>query len=80
MIHVKGEVRAVEPNQRLELTCRDAHTENAPETAAVYTLTETDGGTTLHVTQGGFPDEATCDLNATHWDQALAGLRQLVEG
>lgn len=78
---VTGEIRAIDAPRYLEVTCRGVQdgVEGA-ETVGTYTLTATDGGTQLSITQGEFTDESTLDKTASNWDLVLSGLKALVEG
>ncbi len=78
---VTGEIRATDPPRYLEVTCRGVQDGVAgEETVATYTLTPTDGGTQLSVTQGEFTDESKFDQHGSSWDLVLSGLKALVEG
>ena len=78
-VHVKGVIRAIEPERYLETTCYAPDNEGIPdkETVATYTLTR--DGAQLRVTQGDFSDEGTFQETQTSWDMVLNGLKQLVE-
>lgn len=78
---VTGEIRVIDPPRQLQHTCRgvgDGAT--GQETVATYTLTPTDGGTQLTVTQGEFADEGNSEQHGASWDIVLKGLKALVEG
>ena len=78
---VTGEIRSIDPPRYLEATCRGVQDGvEGEETVATYTLTPTDSGTQLSVTQGEFTDESKFDQHGASWDQVLVGLKALVEG
>ena len=77
---VTGEIRAIDPPRYLECTCRGVQDAvEGEETVVTYTLTATDAGAQLSVTQGEFTDESKFDQHESSWDQVLAGLKALVE-
>ncbi len=77
---VTGEIRAIDPLRYLEHTCRGVQDAvESEETVVTYTLTATDAGTQLSVTQGEFTDESKFDQHGASWDHVLAGLKALVE-
>ncbi|MFT4541426.1 MAG: hypothetical protein ACI841_000264 [Planctomycetota bacterium] len=78
---VTGEIRAIEPAKFMEVTCRGVEAGvEGDETVATYTLTPTEGGTQLAVTQGEFTDQGKYDQTSSGWDLVLGGLKTLVEG
>ena len=77
---VTGEIRAIEPQRYLETTCRGVQGGvEGDETVATYTLTPTDAGTQLAITQGEFADDDTSGQHEASWDQVLSALKTFVE-
>jgi uncharacterized protein YndB with AHSA1/START domain len=77
---VTGEILAIDPPRYLEVTCRGVQDGvEGSETIATYTLTATEGGTRLDITQGEFEDDASSGQHEASWDQVLGALKVFVE-
>jgi uncharacterized protein YndB with AHSA1/START domain len=80
----KGEVLAVEEQRVLSMTHYSPlmGTEDAPENyhTLVYTLTPTESGTRLELSQDGCDNEEQAQQFSKNWQSMLDGLRSHVEG
>jgi uncharacterized protein YndB with AHSA1/START domain len=80
----KGEVLTYDEPQTLSMThYSPMHGQpDEPENyhTLVYTLTDTDGGTHLALTQDGCDDETQAEQFSRNWQQMLDGLKAQVEG
>jgi uncharacterized protein YndB with AHSA1/START domain len=80
----KGEVLAYDEPRVLSVTHYSPlmGQDDVPESyhTLVYTLTESDGGTHLDLTQDNCADEAEAERFSKNWQQMLDGLKKLVEG
>jgi uncharacterized protein YndB with AHSA1/START domain len=80
----KGEVRTYDEPQTLSMTHYSPMLgqPDEPENyhTLVYTLTETDGGTHLALTQDGCDDEEQAAQFSRNWQQMLDALKAQVEG
>ena len=80
----KGEVVAIEPGKRLEVTHFSplGGQEDTPENyhTLVYELEERDGVTHVSLSQDNNPTEEAAEHSRANWEKMLAGLKQLVEG
>jgi uncharacterized protein YndB with AHSA1/START domain len=79
----KGEVIAVTPGRRLELTHFSPLSGQAdiPENyhTLIYTLKASDTHTRLSLSQDNNADQAAADHAQANWEQMLAGVKQLIE-
>jgi uncharacterized protein YndB with AHSA1/START domain len=80
----KGEILEIEPN-RLLVHSHWSKTSGTPDRPENYQnvsffLTEDDGKTTLTLAESNFPSDKARKMSEQAWDQALKGLKQLVEG
>jgi uncharacterized protein YndB with AHSA1/START domain len=80
----KGEVVAIEPGKRLEVTHFSplGGQEDSPENyhTLVYELDERGGVTHLSLSQDNNPTEEAAEHSRANWEKMLAGLKQVVEG
>ncbi|MDF8263836.1 SRPBCC family protein [Luteipulveratus flavus] len=80
----KGEILAVEPNRRLELTHFSplSGQEDVPDNyhTLVYTLSEQGGGTQLDLDQDNNASAEAAAESQQNWDQMMQGLKQAAEG
>lgn len=84
---VEGNVTAVEPNKFLRFTVRDVRMKEkvlvAKEDGITFDLTEQDGITILHVSQGDFaaiPEgKKYARLTSETWDRVLPKIKELAE-
>jgi uncharacterized protein YndB with AHSA1/START domain len=80
----KGEVLTYDEPQTLSMTHYSPMLgqPDEPENyhTLVYTLTDTDGGTHLALTQDGCDDETQAEQFSRNWQQMLDGLKAQVEG
>ena len=80
----KGEVLASEEPHLLSVThySPSMGQPDAPENyhTILYTLTATDNGTRLDLTQDGCTDEEQAEQFSQNWQQMFGGLKALVEG
>ena len=80
----KGEVVAIEPGRRLEVTHfsplsgKEDRTENYHR--LVYELEERSGVTHVSLSQDNNPTEEAAEHSSANWEKMLAGLKQVVEG
>ena len=80
----KGEVVAIEPGRRLEVTHfsplsgKDDRPENYHR--LVYELEERNGVTHVSLSQDNNPTEEAAEHSRANWEKMLAGLKQVVEG
>ena len=79
----KGEVIAVDPPHRLEVTHFSPLMGQPDEPdnyhRLLYVLEERGSGTHLRLSQDNNADEAAAEHSQTQWQQMLEGLKQLVE-
>ena len=79
----KGEIIAVEPPRRLEVTHFSplSGADDVPENyhRVAYTLTQTGPGTLVALTQDNNPDEEAAAHSARNWQAMLEGLKRHVE-
>jgi len=79
----KGAVKIFQPERLLQTTYFSplSGLEDKPEnySAVTYELSETDGGTTLTVTQDNNPTQESADHSAKNWGMVLEGLKKLLE-
>jgi uncharacterized protein YndB with AHSA1/START domain len=79
----KGEIVAVEPEQRLEMTHFSAlgGQEDTPENyhTLVYELDEHDGKTHVSLTQDNNKSVEAAEHSKSNWEAMLAGLKEVVE-
>ena len=80
----KGEIIAVEPLRRLEVTHFSplSGAADVPENyhRVAYTLTQAGHGTLVALTQDNNPDEEAAAHSARNWQAMLDGLKRHVEG
>jgi uncharacterized protein YndB with AHSA1/START domain len=80
----KGEIVAVEPGRRLELTHFSALSgeEDRPENyhTLVYELGERPGGTHVSLSQDNNASAEAAEHSKRNWEQMLSGLKETVEG
>ena len=80
----KGEIVAIEPGRRLELTHYSSLSgeEDRPENyhTLVYELEEREGKTHLSLSQDNNATEEAADESRANWETMLAALKQVVEG
>ena len=80
----KGEIIAVDPPRRLEVTHFSplSGADDVPENyhRVAYTLTQTGPGTLVALTQDNNPDEEAAAHSARNWQAMLDGLKRHVEG
>ena len=80
----KGEVVAIEPGRRLEVTHfsplsgKDDRPENYHR--LVYELEERNGVTHVSLSQDNNPSEEAAEHSRANWEKMLAGLKRVVEG
>jgi uncharacterized protein YndB with AHSA1/START domain len=79
----KGEILAFEPEQRLQYS-HYSPISNKPDTpenyhTVTYDLSESDGKTTVHLTQDNNPDQETLEHSTQNWQMMLDGLKKSVE-
>ena len=79
----KGEIIAVEPGRRLEITHFSPLTgqEDRPENyhRVSYGLQQTDGGTSLRLTQDNSSSAEEAEHSAATWQMMLDGLKKVAE-
>jgi uncharacterized protein YndB with AHSA1/START domain len=79
----KGEIIAVEPGRRLEITHFSPLTgqEDRPENyhRVSYELQQTDGGTSLRLTQDNSSSAEEAEHSAATWQMMLDGLKKVAE-
>jgi uncharacterized protein YndB with AHSA1/START domain len=79
----KGEIIAVEPGQRLEVTHFSPLTgqEDRPENyhRVRYALQQTTGGTSVRLTQDNSSSAEEAEHSAANWQMMLDGLKNVVE-
>jgi uncharacterized protein YndB with AHSA1/START domain len=79
----KGEIIAVEPRRRLEVTHFSPLTgqEDRPENyhRVSYELEQTDGGTSLRLTQDNSSSAEEAEHSAATWQMMLDGLKKVAE-
>jgi uncharacterized protein YndB with AHSA1/START domain len=79
----KGEIIAVEPGQRLEVTHFSPLTgqEDRPENyhRVRYELQQTTGGTSVRLTQDNSSSAEEAEHSAANWQMMLDGLKNVVE-
>ena len=79
----KGEIMAVEPGRRLEITHFSPLTgqEDRPENyhRVSYELQQTDGGTSLRLTQDNSSSAEEAEHSAATWQMMLDGLKKVAE-
>ena len=79
----KGEIITVEPGRRLEITHFSPLTgqEDRPENyhRVSYELQQTDGGTSLRLTQDNSSSAEEAEHSAATWQMMLDGLRKVAE-
>jgi uncharacterized protein YndB with AHSA1/START domain len=79
----KGEIIAVEPGRRLEITHFSPLTgqEDRPENyhRVSYELQQTDGGTSLRLTQDNSSSAKEAEHSAATWQMMLDGLKKVAE-
>ena len=79
----KGEIIAVEPGRRLEITHFSPLTgqEDRPEIyhRVSYELQQTDGGTSLRLTQDNSSSAEEAEHSAATWQMMLDGLKKVAE-
>jgi uncharacterized protein YndB with AHSA1/START domain len=79
----KGEIIAVEPGRRLEFTHFSPLTgqEDRPENYhnVQYELQQTDGGTSVRLTQDNSSSAEEAEHSAANWQMMLDGLKRVVE-
>jgi uncharacterized protein YndB with AHSA1/START domain len=79
----KGEIIAVEPGQRLEVTHFSPLTgqEDRPENyhRVRYELQQTTGGTSVRLTQDNNSNAEEAEHSAANWQMMLDGLKNVVE-
>jgi len=79
----KGEIIAVEPGQRLEVTNFSPLTgqEDRPESyhRVRYELQQTTGGTSVRLTQDNSSSAEEAEHSAANWQMMLDGLKNVVE-
>ena len=79
----KGEIIAVEPGRRLEITHFSPLTgqEDRPENyhRVSYELQQTDGGTSLRLTQDNSSSAEEAEHSAATWQMMLEGLKKVAE-
>ena len=79
----KGEILAVEPGRRLEITHFSPLTgqEDRPENyhKVSYELQQTDGGTSLRLTQDNSSSAEEAEHSAATWQMMLDGLKKVAE-
>lgn len=79
----KGEIIAVEPARRLEITHFSPLTgqEDRPENyhRVSYELQQTDGGTSLRLTQDNSSSAEEAEHSAATWQMMLDGLKKVAE-
>ena len=79
----KGEIIAVEPGRRLEVTHFSPLTgqEYRPENyhRVLYELQQTDGGTSLRLTQDNSSSAEEAEHSAANWQMMLDGLKKVAE-
>jgi uncharacterized protein YndB with AHSA1/START domain len=80
----KGEIIAVEPGRRLELTHFSSLSgeEDRPENyhTLVYELGERQGGTHVSLHQDNNASAEAAEHSKRNWEQTLSGLKETVEG
>lgn len=80
----KGEVVAIEPGRRLEVTHFSplSGKDDSPENyhRLVYELEERNGVTHVSLSQDNNPTEDAAEHSRANWEKMLAGLKQVVEG
>jgi uncharacterized protein YndB with AHSA1/START domain len=80
----KGEIIAVEPGRRLELThfSSSSGEEDRPENyhTLVYELGERHGGTHISLSQDNNASAEAAEHSRRNWEQMLSGLKETVEG
>jgi len=72
-----GRFLRIEPDRVVELTWLTAAGTKGVETVVTVALTPVAGGTRLHLTHAGFPDEESRNQHDQAWPQVLAHLDQL---
>ena len=79
----KGEILAVEPGRRLEVTHFSPLTgqEDRPENyhRVLYELRQTDGGTSVRLTQDNSSSAEEAEHSAANWQMMLDGLKKVAE-
>lgn len=79
----KGEIIAAEPGRRLEVTHFSPLTgqEDRPENyhRVLYELQQTDGGTSVRLTQDNSSSAKEAEHSAATWQMMLDGLKRVVE-
>lgn len=79
----KGEIVAIDPPRRLELTHFSpmSGAEDVPENYhhLVYHLTSVEDGTRVQLTQDNNPDEAAAAHATQNWQAMLSGLKRHIE-
>lgn len=79
----KGEIIAVEPRRRLEVTHFSPLTgqEDRPENyhRVLYELQQTDGGTSVRLTQDNSSSAEEAEHSAANWQMMLDGLKKVAE-
>ena len=79
----KGEILAVEPGRRLEVTHFSPLTgqEDRPENyhRVSYQLQQTDGGTSIRLTQDNSSSAEEAEHSAANWQMMLDGLKKVAE-
>lgn len=80
----KGEIRAIEPLRRLEMTHFSplSGQEDIPENyhTLVYELEEQGDQTRVYLSQDGNASEEQAEHSQNNWQSVLAGLKKVVEG
>jgi uncharacterized protein YndB with AHSA1/START domain len=79
----KGEVLAFEPENRLQYS-HYSPMQGKPDTpdnyhTVTYDLSESDGKTTVSLTQDNNPDEKALEMSTQNWQTMLDGLKETVE-
>jgi uncharacterized protein YndB with AHSA1/START domain len=79
----KGAVKMFEPERRLQTTYFSSLSglEDKPENynTVTYELSESDGGTTLTVTQDNNASQESAEHSAKNWAMVLEGLKKVLE-